>query len=98
MSTQPVEADVIRKLLKAFGVTVTDYQARTRQLLERRAGARTAADQERIRREAAELSADLNRALRDITNHVLKLQSDFLMELVARESAGDQTRESSAKP
>lgn len=92
MSTDRLEANATRKLLKAFGVMVTEYQAMTRQLLERQAAARTAGDQERIRREAAELSADLNRALRDITDHVLQLQSDFLMELVAREPAGDQMK------
>ncbi len=90
MFTERLEADETRKLLKAFGVMVTEYQARTRQLLERRAAGRPAGE-EGIRREAAELSAELNRALRDITNHVLQLQSDFLMELVAREPAGDQS-------
>ncbi len=92
MSTDRLQANATRQLLKAFGVMVAEYQAMTRQLLERRAAARTASDQESIRREAAELSAELNRALRDITNHVLQLQSDFLMELVAREPAGDQVK------
>jgi F0F1-type ATP synthase membrane subunit b/b' len=90
--TERIEADETRKRLKAFGVMVTEYQARTRELLERRAAAATADAEESIRREAAELSAELNRALRDITNHVLQLQSDVLMELVAREPAGDQSR------
>jgi hypothetical protein len=90
--TERIAADETRKRLKAFGVMVTEYEARTRELLERRAGAGTAEAEETIRREAAELSAELNRALRDITNHVLQLQSDVLMELVAREPAGDQSR------
>ena len=93
MSTERLEPDETRKLLKAFGVMVTEYQASTRRLLERRAAAGTAKAEESIRREAAELSAELNRALRDITNHVLQLQSDFLMELVARQPAGDQSGE-----
>ncbi len=92
MFTEWLEADETRQLLKAFGVMVTEYRARTRQLLERRAAAGTAAAEEGVRREAAELSAELNRALRDITNHVLQLQSDFLMELVARDPAGDQLK------
>lgn len=92
MSTERLEPDETRKLLKAFGVMVTEYQASTRRLLERRAEAGTAEAEESIRREAAELSAELNRALRDITNHVLQLQSDFLIELVARQPAGDQSR------
>jgi uncharacterized protein YlxW (UPF0749 family) len=79
-------------LLKAFGVSVTEYQARTRQLLARQKAASTRADEERLQREAAELSADLNRALREITNHVLQLQSDFLMELVARPQTSDQPK------
>jgi len=93
MSTERLEPDETRKLLKAFGVMVTEYQASTRRLLERRAAAGTAEEEESIQREAAELSAELNRALRDITIHVLRLQSDFLMELVARQPAGDQSGE-----
>jgi hypothetical protein len=94
MSTERPEPDPTRMLLKAFGVTVTEYQAKTRQLLARRHAARTPADEEQIQRDAAEVTADLNRALREITNHVLQLQSDFLMELVARQRASDQGRES----
>jgi hypothetical protein len=92
MSIQRSEPDPTRMLLKAFGVTVTEYQARARQLLTRQKAASTRADEERLQREAAELSADLNRALREITNHVLQLQSDFLMELVARPQTGDQPK------
>jgi hypothetical protein len=90
VSTERLEPDETRRLLMAFGVMVTEYQATTRRLLERRAVAGEA--EESIRREAAELSAELNRALRDITNQVLQLQSDFLMELVARDKAGDQSK------
>jgi hypothetical protein len=92
VSTQRPEPDETRKLLKTFGVLVTEYQASARRLLERQAAAGTAEAEESIRREAAELSAELNRALRDITTHVLQLQSDFLMELVARDKAGHQSR------
>jgi len=90
VSTERLEPDETRRLLMAFGVMVTEYQATTRRLLER--GAVAGEAEESIRREAAELSAELNRALRDITNQVLQLQSDFLMELVARDKAGDQSR------
>jgi hypothetical protein len=92
VSTERLQPDETRKRLKAFGVLVTEYQARTRELMERHAAAGTAEAEDSLRREAAELSAELNRALRDITTHVLQLQSDFLMELVAREPAGDQSR------
>lgn len=91
MSTNRPEPDPTRMLLKAFGVTVTEYQVKARRLLERRA-ASTPNDREEIQREGADLSAELNRALREITNHVLQLQSDFLMELVARQRAGDQAK------
>jgi hypothetical protein len=40
--------------------------------------------EEDIRREAAQRTADLHKALREITNHVYQLQSDALMELVAK--------------
>lgn len=92
MTSDRLEPDTTRKLLKIFGIAVTDYQERTRQLLQRRAAARSAEDVERVLREAAEVSADLNRRLQEVTNHVLQLQSDFLMELVAREGAGDQPK------
>jgi hypothetical protein len=92
MSSDRPEPDPTRKLLKIFGVTVTEYQARTRQLLEQGAVASTTEEVERVMREAAELSGELNRCLREVTNHVLQLQSDFLMELVAREHSGDQPK------
>jgi hypothetical protein len=95
MSAERPEPDPTRMLLKAFGVTVTEYQAKTRQLIARRKAAATPADEERIQREAAELSADLNLALREITNHVLQLQSDFLVELVARPGTSDQPKKGS---
>ncbi len=76
--------DPTRKLLKMFGVKVTDYEERTRSLLDRHAAAgRSAGDRQAILQEAAELSADLNHWLREMTNHVLQLQSDFLRRLVA---------------
>lgn len=91
MSTEHLEPDATRKLLKTFGVTVTDYQERTRRLLKQRAQARTAEEVERVLRDAAEASAELNRRLQEVTNHVRQLQSDVLMELVARDRAGDQS-------
>jgi hypothetical protein len=92
MSTERPQPDPTRMLLKEFGVTVTEYQAKTRQLLARSRAAATPVDEDQLQREAAELSAGLNRALREITNHVLQLQSDFLTELVARPGASDQPK------
>ena len=68
-----------------FGVRVTDYEERTRALRERaRVGNLGPAEQEALQRELAEQTAALHRALREITEHVYQLQSDALMELVAR--------------
>ncbi len=82
MSDGKAEPDPTRKLLKVFGVKVTDYEERTRALLER--ARRPGEERQAILQEAAELSADLSHWLREMTNHVLQIQSDFLMELVAR--------------
>ena len=74
-----------RAKLKAFGVRVTDYEERTRALRERaRVGNLSPAEQEALQHELAEQTAALHRALREITEHVYQLQSDALMDLVAR--------------
>ena len=72
--------DPTRKLLKVFGVKVTDYEARTAALLERFAGAR-ADEREAILREVIELTADLDHWLRQITSHVLERQEQVLSKL-----------------
>ena len=74
-----------RARLKAFGVRVTDYVERARALRERASAANlSATEREALRRELAEETAALHRALREITEHVYQLQSDALMDLVAR--------------
>lgn len=79
------QTDATRRLLKVFGIAVTTYEERTRVLLERQGGGGLSAEErEQILREAAQLTADLHAALREITNHVYQLQSDVLMQLVAR--------------
>lgn len=75
------EPDPTRKLLKIFGVKVTDYEERSRGLLERAAGA-SGEDRTALLAEALELTADLNRWLREITSHVLETQTRVLSELV----------------
>ncbi len=74
------EPDQTRKLLKIFGVKVTDYEERSRGLLERAA---TASGEERtaLLAEALELTADMNQWLREITNHVLETQTRVLAAL-----------------
>lgn len=75
--------DPTRKLLKVFGVKVTDYEARTDALLERLATAGEA-DQLGILKEALELTADLDHWLREITSHVLERQERVLGRLQQR--------------
>lgn len=72
--------DPTRKLLKVFGVKVTDYEAKTDALLARAA---TAKGEERaaILDEALELTADLDHWLREITSHVLERQERVLTAL-----------------
>lgn len=73
--------DPTRKLLKVFGVKVTDYEARTQALLERAAAKPSPAEAAQILAEAAELSADLDRWLREIQSHVLEREQTVLGEL-----------------
>jgi hypothetical protein len=72
--------DPTRKLLKVFGVKVTDYESKTDELLARWAAAK---DSERatIQAEALELSADLAHWLREVSSHVLERQERVLSAL-----------------
>jgi hypothetical protein len=72
--------DPTRKLLKVFGVKVTDYGSKTDELVTRWPGA-TPAEQAAIRTEALELSADLAHWLREVTAHVLERQERVLNAL-----------------
>lgn len=78
--TQP---DPTRKLLKVFGVKVTDYEQKTDALLERLASAGET-EQLAILKEAAELTADLGHWLREINSHVLERQERVLGRLQQR--------------
>ena len=72
--------DPTRKLLKVFGVKVTDYESKTDELLARWASA-TASERAVIQAEALELSADLAHWLREISAHVLERQERVLSSL-----------------
>ena len=72
--------DPTRKLLKVFGVKVTDYEAKSDDLLARWSGA-NAAERAAIQAEALELSADLAHWLREVTTHVLARQERVLTAL-----------------
>jgi len=72
--------DPTRKLLKVFGVKVTDYEAKTVELIARY---KAASGEERaaIAAEVAELTADLDHWLREINAHVLERQEEVLGSL-----------------
>ncbi len=72
--------DPTRKLLKVFGVKVTDYESKTDDLLARWAAAN---ENERatIQGEVLELSAELAHWLREISSHVLERQERVLTAL-----------------
>jgi len=71
--------DPTRKLLKVFGVKVTDYEAKTDALLQRT----TSGDADRVAllNEALELTADLDHWLREVNSHVLERQESVLTRL-----------------
>jgi hypothetical protein len=74
--------DPTRRLLRVFGVKVTDYEERTARLLEQ-AGASSGQAEELVRltSEAIELTADLNARLREMNAHVLDMEARVLSEL-----------------
>ena len=72
--------DPTRKLLKVFGVKVTDYEAKTDELLARWPSA-DGRGRAAIQAEALELSADLAHWLREISAHVLERQERVLSAL-----------------
>jgi len=72
--------DPTRKLLKVFGVKVTDYEAKTDELLARWPSA-AERDRAAIQAEALELSADLAHWLREVSAHVLERQERVLSSL-----------------
>lgn len=73
--------DPTRKLLKVFGVKVTDYEAKTDALLERYATVTDPAERAALLQEAVELSADLGHWLREVAAHVLDRQETVLRKL-----------------
>lgn len=72
--------DPTRKLLKVFGVKVTDYESKTDELLARWAAANES-ERATIQGEVLELSADLAHWLRELSSHVLERQERVLTAL-----------------
>ncbi|HZU05905.1 MAG TPA: hypothetical protein VFB73_08025 [Chloroflexota bacterium] len=73
--------DATRRLLKIFGVKVTDYEARTQALLDRAAAQPAKDELPLLLAEAAELTADLDHWLSQIQAHVLARQQAVLEAL-----------------
>ena len=73
--------DPTRRLLKVFGVRVTDYEERTERIREELAAGPSSDQAVRLAAEAVELTMDLNRQLREMSDHVLDTQSAVLSEI-----------------
>ena len=78
MIEEPRTIDPTRRLLKVFGVKVTDYEERTGKLLQQAADQISPDEMLRLAAEAIELTADLNRQLREMTAYVLDMQTGVL--------------------
>jgi hypothetical protein len=73
-----------RNLLRAFGVTVTNFEQRTAQLLEQAKQLRRAGDSDGMLTLLKDLAGellDLQRRWLDITNHILSQQRQVLTEI-----------------
>ena len=76
--------DPTRRMLRVFGVTVTDYEEKTAAILEQAAAASgDNSEQLRLALAAIELTADLNTRLREMNNHLFDTQTRVLSELKA---------------
>lgn len=75
--------DPTRRLLRVFGVGVTEYEEKTATLLERAAAATEPEEKLQLATEAIDATVELNARLRDVTNHVLDTQARVLTELRA---------------
>jgi hypothetical protein len=80
--------DPTRKLLKVFGVKVTDYEERTDAILARYDASTDEAERAQLIREAVELTADLGHWLREVQAHVLERQEAVLGKLSGKVTAG----------
>ena len=82
--------DQTRRLLKVFGVKLTDYEEKTAALLD--GLAEGVPHDELLRRsaEALELTEDLNLHVGHITNHVANMQNQVLTRLRQALEAGSR--------
>ena len=75
--------DLTRRLLRVFGVKVTDYEERTERIRAEIANDLPMAELVRLAGEAVELTADLNRQFREMSDHILDAQSIVLADIKA---------------
>jgi uncharacterized protein YqfA (UPF0365 family) len=75
--------DPTRRLLRVFGVKVTDYEERTAALLEQASRATESSELLRLAAEAIDLTAEMNARLREMHVHVLDTETKVLSELKA---------------
>jgi len=75
--------DPTRRMLRVFGVTVTNYEERTAQLLEEASRDPSPSELLRLTAEAVEATAGLNQQLREVNDHLLDRQSEVLRQLKA---------------
>jgi hypothetical protein len=74
-------ADETRKLLKVFGVAVTDFEAEAERLAaaaDQLAGAASKEEVAKLLRDAAELCRELNTRWLETTQHIFAIQSRLL--------------------
>lgn len=84
--------DETRRLLKVFGVSVTDFEEESEKLLERLQRLKTAPEEERVTalRDALELLLDVNGKWQATTEHLFHRQRRFLeqvLEALAKEGS-----------
>lgn len=75
--------DPTRRMLRVFGVTVTNYEERTAQLLEEAARNPPSSELLHLAAEAIEATAGLNQQLKEVNDHLLEKQTDVLRQLKA---------------
>ncbi len=75
--------DPTRRMLRVFGVTVTDYEEKTGQIRAELAKGLEAEELVRLVGEAVDLTIGLNRQLREMSDHLLDAQSQVLADVKA---------------
>ena len=79
-------SDETRRLLKVFGVAVTDFEDEAEKLIERSgqlAGSGGGQDAARLLKDATELCRELNTRWMDTTQHVFAIQNRLLSSCAA---------------